>query len=160
MKMDYIVEVQKFNPYHGKDGRFATAGNHASFTYAPGKSRAHDLAIARETERQKTAEVLNRIGGQGATSVRDAIRAGAKWDAETQQRIANRINNSKIIRFDDYTDDRGNERYSFRMYGYDDKGSSVSSQPKKEWYSYDTALAIAAYSTLMKNTQYDEIEEV
>ena len=44
-------DVQKFNPYHDARGRFATAGGAASFTYAPGKSRAHDLAIERHKER-------------------------------------------------------------------------------------------------------------
>lgn len=46
-----FAEILKFNPYHGKDGRFASANNYSSFTYAPGKSKAHDLAIAREKER-------------------------------------------------------------------------------------------------------------
>ena len=40
-------EVRKFNPYHDRLGRFSTANGAVSFTYAPGKSRAHDLAIQR-----------------------------------------------------------------------------------------------------------------
>lgn len=40
-------EILKFNPYHGKDGRFASASGASSFTYQPGKSVAHDTAIAR-----------------------------------------------------------------------------------------------------------------
>ena len=44
-------DIQKFNPYHDRLGRFTTAGGAASFTYAPGKSKAHDNAIAREKER-------------------------------------------------------------------------------------------------------------
>ena len=51
-KAKLFHEIMKFNPYHGKDGRFTTSGSAASFTYAPGKSRAHDMAIAREKERQ------------------------------------------------------------------------------------------------------------
>lgn len=43
--------VEKFNPYHDSKGRFTTAGTAASFTYAPGRSKAHDLAIDREKER-------------------------------------------------------------------------------------------------------------
>lgn len=43
--------VEKFNPYHDSKGRFATAGGAASFTYKPGASRAHDLAIEREKQR-------------------------------------------------------------------------------------------------------------
>lgn len=52
---DELIEVQKFNPYHDAKGRFASANNYASFTYAPGKSKAHDMAIAREETRSATA---------------------------------------------------------------------------------------------------------
>ena len=48
---DTITEVEKFNPYHDQLGRFATADGATVFTYAPGKSKAHDNAIAREKER-------------------------------------------------------------------------------------------------------------
>lgn len=44
-------DVLKFNPYHDARGRFTSAGGMASFTYAPGKSKAHDLAIQRQKER-------------------------------------------------------------------------------------------------------------
>ena len=44
-------EILKFNPYHDAKGRFASADSATSFTYAPGKSKAHDNAIAREKER-------------------------------------------------------------------------------------------------------------
>lgn len=44
-------DVLKFNPYHDRLGRFASAGTANSFTYAPGKSKAHDLAIERHKER-------------------------------------------------------------------------------------------------------------
>ena len=46
-RYDLIVEVQKFNPYHDALGRFSTASGAASFTWKPGKSKAHDLAIQR-----------------------------------------------------------------------------------------------------------------
>lgn len=45
------AEIQKFNPYHDRLGRFTTSGGAASFTYKPGASRAHDLAIERERKR-------------------------------------------------------------------------------------------------------------
>ena len=54
-RFDIIEEITKFNPYHGADGRFASADGAASFTYAPGRSKAHDMAIAREKDRQMTA---------------------------------------------------------------------------------------------------------
>ena len=43
--------VVKFNPYHDRTGRFSTADGAVIFTYAPGKSTAHDNAIEREKER-------------------------------------------------------------------------------------------------------------
>jgi len=43
--------VRKFNPYHDRIGRFTSAGSETSFTYAPGKSAAHDKAIERHKER-------------------------------------------------------------------------------------------------------------
>lgn len=56
-------DIEKFNPYHGSDGRFASADGYASFTFAPGKSKAHDMAIAREKERVKAGGAA---GGAGA----------------------------------------------------------------------------------------------
>lgn len=44
-------EIMKFNPYHDARGRFSTSGAYTSFTYSPGKSKAHDLAIQREQDR-------------------------------------------------------------------------------------------------------------
>lgn len=54
-EIEMIEEIQKFNPYHDSRGRFTTAGSAASFTYSPGKSKAHDNAIAREKERHAAA---------------------------------------------------------------------------------------------------------
>lgn len=48
-----FIEVLKFNPYHDARGRFTTPTGATQFTYAPGKSKAHDLAIAREKERHQ-----------------------------------------------------------------------------------------------------------
>lgn len=47
-------EMRKFNPYHDARGRFSTANGSASFTYAPGKSKAHDLAIQRAKDKAKS----------------------------------------------------------------------------------------------------------
>ncbi|MDO4280770.1 MAG: hypothetical protein Q4C56_03985 [Peptococcaceae bacterium] len=52
-QFDYIIEVEKFNPYHDALGRFATAGVATSFTWKPGASAAHDAAIAREKAREE-----------------------------------------------------------------------------------------------------------
>ena len=51
-KIDRIEEVEKFNPYHDARGRFTSANSATSFTYSPGKSKAHDKAIEREKARQ------------------------------------------------------------------------------------------------------------
>ena len=40
------AELRKFNPYHDSRGRFSSANGAASFTFTPGKSKAHDKAIA------------------------------------------------------------------------------------------------------------------
>lgn len=61
-KSQTFNEILKFNPYHDSKGRFANANSYTSFTYAPGKSRAHDLAIEREKARG------NKIVGQEVTA--------------------------------------------------------------------------------------------
>ena len=55
-RYDTIQEVEKFNPYHDARGRFATAGNYSSFTYKPGKSKAHDKAIQRQRAQAEADE--------------------------------------------------------------------------------------------------------
>ena len=45
-----FADLTKFNPYHDSKGRFASSSSAASFTYAPGKSTAHDAAIQREKD--------------------------------------------------------------------------------------------------------------
>ena len=57
--------IEKFNPYHDARGRFSSANGATSFTYAPGKSKAHDLAIARQQNRHATAAT--------ATDTKDAM---------------------------------------------------------------------------------------
>lgn len=66
-----FAQVIKFNPYHDKSGRFSSANGAASFTYSPGKSKAHDMAIARERERAKTAAggAAGGISDYGSTKI-------------------------------------------------------------------------------------------
>ena len=71
-------EVLKFNPYHDRLGRFSSANGHASFTYSPGKSKAHDNAIAREKERQKAS-------GAAAKPKKDLTPDDKDWVNERQQ---------------------------------------------------------------------------
>ena len=50
-RFDVIEEIEKFNPYHDRLGRFSTADGAASFTYKPGQGKMYDNAIAREKQR-------------------------------------------------------------------------------------------------------------
>ena len=50
-----FADVLKFNPYHDSKGRFASADAATSFTYAPGKSTAHDKAIQRAKDADAAA---------------------------------------------------------------------------------------------------------
>lgn len=61
MSIDIIQEVKKFNPYHGKDGRFASSSSYTQFTIRtkdPKKQHMADMAIAREKERH-AAQMAN-----------------------------------------------------------------------------------------------------
>lgn len=58
--IEYIEEVEKFNPYHGPDGRFTSAGRASSVTFRPGASRAHDNAIERERIKQNSYYGIDR----------------------------------------------------------------------------------------------------
>ena len=57
-RFDTLEEVEKFNPYHDARGRFASANGATSFTYAPGKSKAHDNAIAGERTRHASESTI------------------------------------------------------------------------------------------------------
>lgn len=104
MRAQTFIDILKFNPYHDRLGRFATANGATSFTYAPGKSKAHDNAIAREKERMKnldkitagTNKMASYIVEQNGitTGKKDAVKeiqqcfqtatltGGMTWDAE------------------------------------------------------------------------------
>ena len=96
--IDSIVEVEKFNPYHDAKGRFSTADGHTSFTYAPGKSKAHDLAIAREKERQsqgakkKLTFATVKEAEQWALDNGIKVARYDKFDLETATTINNALN--------------------------------------------------------------------
>lgn len=69
-------EILKFNPYHGADGRFSSANGATSFTYSPGKSKAHDNAIQREKDRAK-----------GGNDAMQSYIAGLQPDVEYPERV-------------------------------------------------------------------------
>lgn len=100
-------ELFKFNPYHDRLGRFATAGGATSFTYKPGQGKMYDNAIAREKERvgradaimaatSKKVDYILSSGGittdkeNAAKQVKDlyqqtALNGGISWNNETQK---------------------------------------------------------------------------
>lgn len=78
--------IEKFNPYHDRLGRFSSPGGATSFTYAPGKSKAHDMAIAREKERN--ANPASKYG-------------------ISQEQADDLINNSSVISFNQKTKEMG-----------------------------------------------------
>jgi hypothetical protein len=56
------VSFEKFNPYHGKDGRFTSRGGHISFS--PGKNEAQAArSIAAENARRKAEGEQEVVGG-------------------------------------------------------------------------------------------------
>ena len=55
MPVSTFADILKFNPYHDSKGRFASADAATSFTYAPGKSTAHDAAIQRAKDAHEAA---------------------------------------------------------------------------------------------------------
>ena len=77
-RFDVIAEVEKFNPYHDSRGRFSSAGGATSFTYAPGKSRAHDLAIERAKERAAAGANAGKRIEDAEGSMRGVLRDGAE----------------------------------------------------------------------------------
>lgn len=79
--IDDITHVEKFNPYHDSKGRFASANGATSFTYAPGKSKAHDAAIAREKERNAAG------GSAGGTNAKEKEKDKAKENQEQIDRV-------------------------------------------------------------------------
>ena len=86
-KSDPEEDVEKFNPYHGADGRFSSAGGGGKFYATPGKSKAHDLAIEREAKR-------NAAGGgaaAGAGGSKDGGKGQAKFDDDKQTKEVQNI---------------------------------------------------------------------
>lgn len=97
LEKSYEEAVEKFNPYHGADGRFTDAGGSASFTYSPGKSKAHDRAIERERERQSAS---GGAAASGASKYEDKI-SGAK-DLDELERIVEDAANDDSLTNEEY----------------------------------------------------------
>lgn len=72
-RFDHLEEIEKFNPYHDSRGRFASANSFSSFSATPGKSRAHDMAIQRENERNRVMGPGGKMRDYGEGDTRDAL---------------------------------------------------------------------------------------
>ena len=104
------ADLRKFNPYHDSLGRFSSANSAVSFTYAPGKSKAHDKAIERENRRTKEIDAKNKKKQQkskisrkenAAQKTRDFIRQQTDVDIDQYHSdTTRRFDNSKITYVD------------------------------------------------------------
>ena len=83
-----LEDIEKFNPYHDKRGRFASKDGFASFS-ANVHTRAGQLAIEREKERNPLiAAAYGEAGRQyGETSTKDAIAEWAKKENSLKAHI-------------------------------------------------------------------------
>ena len=96
-----IIEIEKFNPYHDSRGRFAASGG-GKFYATPGKSKAHDLAIAREKERQASsgkasAESGGKYAGRFADGTEEQLRRAERNLTNGIERTKNAIASNKYM---------------------------------------------------------------
>lgn len=92
----HIVEIEKFNPYHDSKGRFASAQGATSFTYSPGKSKAHDNAIARAKE-EENRRANRTYAGSSTKDAADQIKDESRYTI-----------NGKKNSLDGFLDENGN----------------------------------------------------
>lgn len=120
-------DIIKFNPYHGADGRFTGPGTAASFTYAPGKSKAHDLAIQREKERTKNSA---KFGGEGSNSdKKDNIKT---MEQKLEQLGRNMAETAQYaISGRNYDDSKAAKFYELKRQ-YDDLRSKINAKKDEE----------------------------
>lgn len=97
----YDVIFEKFNPYHGKDGRFTSANGATSFTYKPGQSRAHNMAIQNEAVRHesgKFGKADNKTFAGAVADARDSVAEDKRWrvTAHTEEELKNDYPGAKL----------------------------------------------------------------
>lgn len=96
----YTEAIQKFNPHHDAKGRFSSADGAVSFTYAPGKSKAHDNAIARLKAKHEEEKNKGPLSGVEALSkIRDK-----KWEDELTEDQRNTLSRYQVdaMSFNEY----------------------------------------------------------
>ena len=103
-------EIEKFNPYHDRLGRFTTAGGAVSFTYKPGKGKIYDNAIQRESGRGDS-NFVNRASSQpGETNItkpgaKGASKSSSFGSATTKVEAPKKQNNSQAESFGSFDPD-------------------------------------------------------
>lgn len=143
-RYDHIVEIEKFNPYHDSRGRFSTADAATQFTYAPGKSKAHDMAIAREKERHNSSPE-----GQKALVERQKASIVSAKTKKGQFDIY--VNNLNEVR-----GKKGRRTVSGRIDAENNIGYHKNSDRRgAQWHATDlrTGLSLGTYGSTLKEVQ-------
>lgn len=139
------VELEKFNPYHDRLGRFSSAGAAASFTFRtkdPKKQHMADAAVAREKERAKN------MGGGAASSGEPA--AGTK-KVQLNEELVRRANDASMF-------NRGNitaRDAQAEMDSFDEQF-----KPKADWTDEQKAYAAKRhdeYTELVADVYNDQL---
>lgn len=112
-----VIDVEKYNPYHGKDGRFTTADGATLYTYRtknPLMQSAADKANEREKKRTAAEDEAKKPGNRKLNLNQDAIRraddnsmmgsAGSSLAREAQSRVDAYKERNKAK--DDWTDEQ------------------------------------------------------
>lgn len=129
--IDLIEEIAKFNPYHDARGRFTTAGGGGKFYATPGKSKAHDKAIAREKVkdnpyRHMKTDALEREEGRLITELNRAADA-ANMDANSSSAAVRRKQREGEAK---YKEIQGKLRLVYQMQDYNSvHGNANDSAP-------------------------------
>lgn len=112
-----VVDVEKYNPYHGPDGRFTSASGATLYSYRtknPLMQGAADKANEREKKRTAAEDEAKKPGNRKLNLNQDAIRraddnslmgsAGSVLARDAQKRVDNYKERNKIK--DDWTDEQ------------------------------------------------------
>lgn len=110
--VDYLEEVEKFNPYHGSDGRFTSANGASSMTIRTRSKlsqRAADKAIARAKEKyeKEQQKPKSRFSGNGSKKPKEKEQKKKTRPSKkkTEQIVRDYIKQQVDVDIDDYRDD-------------------------------------------------------
>lgn len=164
-----VVEVEKFNPYHDEKGRFASADRYTSFTYAPGKSKAHDMAIAREKDRQAA-------GTGGAEKPKLAELTGTEkqiaWATDIREKFTaaakKLINDTEQEILDDIEDEVGDdwiEKDKARLAKYQTRTAEILNEVSRAgwWIEYgrgDADVVIREFDNVKRGIAFGGVKRI